>query len=203
MGNEPFMDKKESVKRQIGKAAKECFLKYGLEKTTLDDIAKSMGLNKSSLFYYYKNKEALFLEVAITEGEEYLKSLQEKTLRKKSVEAMVLFYIEERFNYYKAVLNLNRITPETLHKMVPGFLELYESVMQKEIEFLASLLKKGIKDKEIFKTDHTKLATSLIIMSDSIKHYMEQRAVLEKANQVDYAKGLDEIKFLLKLIFRP
>src|SRR6478736_2686217 len=203
MGNEPFMDKKESVKRQIGKAAKECFLKYGLEKTTLDDIAKSMGLNKSSLFYYYKNKEALFLEVAITEGEEYLKSLQEKTLKKKSVEAKVLFYIEERFNYYKAVLNLNRITPETLHKMVPGFLELYEKVMQKEIEFLAALLKDGIKEKEIFKTDPTKLATSLIIMSDSIKHYMEQRAVLEKANQVDYAKGLDEIKFLLKLIFRP
>jgi len=197
------MDKKETVKRQIGKAAKECFLKYGLEKTTLDDIAKSMGLNKSSLFYYYKNKEALFLEVAITEGEEYLKSLQEKTLKKKSVEAMVLFYIEERFNYYKAVLNLNRITPETLHKMVPGFLELYESVMQKEIEFLASLLKEGIKEKEIFKTDPTKLATSLIIMSDSIKHYTEQRAVLEKANQIDYAKGLDEIKFLLKLIFRP
>ena len=197
------MDKKESVKRQIGRAAKECFLKYGLEKTTLDDIAKAMGLNKSSLFYYYKNKEAIFLEVAITEGEEYLKSLQEKTLKKKSVEAMVLFYIEERFNYYKAVLNLNRITPETLQKLVPGFLELYETVMQKEIEFLASLLKDGIRKKEILKTDPTKLATSLIVMSDSIKHYTELRAVLEKAEQIDYAKGLDEIKFLLKLIFRP
>ena len=197
------MDKKESVKRQIGRAAKECFLKYGLEKTTLDDIAKAMGLNKSSLFYYYKNKEAIFLEVAITEGEEYLKSLQEKTLKKKSVEAMVLFYIEERFNYYKAVLNLNRITPETLQKLVPGFLELYKTVMQKEIEFLASLLKDGIRKKEILKTDPTKLATSLIVMSDSIKHYTELRAVLEKAEQIDYAKGLDEIKFLLKLIFRP
>ena len=197
------MDKKESVKRQIGRAAKECFLKYGLEKTTLDDIAKAMGLNKSSLFYYYKNKEAIFLEVAITEGEEYLKSLQEKTLKKKSVEAMVLFYIEERFNYYKAVLNLNRITPETLQKLVPGFLELYETVMQKEIEFLASLLKDGIRKKEILKTDPTKLATSLIVMSDSIKHYTELRAVLEKAEQIDYAKGLEEIKFLLKLIFRP
>jgi AcrR family transcriptional regulator len=196
------MDKKESVKRQIGKAAKECFLKYGLEKTTLDDIARVMGLNKSSLFYYYKNKEALFLDVAVTEGEEYLKSLQEKTLKKKSTEAMVLFYIGERYNYYNAVLNLNRITPETLHKLVPGFLKLYESVMQKEIEFLASLLKEGIRTKQIFKSDPTKLATSLIIMSDSIKHYTEQRAVLEKANQVDYAKGLDEIKFLLKLIFR-
>ncbi|KIC93703.1 TetR/AcrR family transcriptional regulator [Flavihumibacter solisilvae] len=197
------MDKKESVKKQIGKAAKECFLKYGLEKTTLDDIAKSMGLNKSSLFYYYKNKEALFLEVAVNEGEEYLKSLQEKTLKKKSVEAMVLFYFEERFNYYMAVLNLNKITPETLQKLIPGFLELYESVMQKEIVFLASLLKEGIRKKEIFKADPIRLATSLIIMSDSIKHYTEQRAVLEKAEQIDYSKGLDEIKYLLKLIFRP
>jgi AcrR family transcriptional regulator len=197
------MDKKESVKRQIGKAAKECFLKYGLEKTTLDDIAKSIGLNKSSLFYYYKNKEALFLEVAINEGEEYLKSLQEKTLKKKSVEAMILFYFEERFNYYMAVLNLNKITPETLHKLIPGFLELYESVMQKEIVFLASLLKDGIRKKEIFKADPSRLATSLIIMADSIKHYTEQRAVLEKADQIDYLKGLDEIKYLLKLIFRP
>jgi len=195
-------DKKESVKRQIGQAAKECFLKYGLEKTTLDDIAKSLGLNKSSLFYYFKNKEALFLEVAINEGEEYLKSLQEKTLKKKSAEAMVLFYLEERYNYYKAVLSLNKITPETLHKLVPGFLALYESVMQKEIAFLASLLKEGIRKKEIFKADSVRLATSLIIMSDSIKHYTEQRAVLEKAGEVDYAKGLDEIKFLLKLIFR-
>ena len=190
------MDKKESVKRQIGIAAKKCFLKYGLEKTTLDDIAKSLGLNKSSLFYYYKNKEALFLEVAINEGEEYLKSLQEKTLKKKSVEAMVLFYFEERFNYYMAVLNLNKITPETLHKLIPGFLELYESVMQKEIVFLASILKDGIRKKEIFKADPTRLATSLIIMADSIKHYTEQRAVLEKAEQIDYSKGLDEIKLL-------
>lgn len=196
------MDKKESVKRQIGKVAKECFLKYGLEKTTLDDIAKAMGLNKSSLFYYYKNKEALFLDVAIAEGEEYLKNLQEKTLKKKSTEAMVLFYIEERFNYYKTILNLNRITPETLHKMLPGFLELYEKVMLKEIEFLTSLLKEGVKKKEIYKTDPKKLATSLIIMSDSIKHYTEQRAILKKADQVDYATGLVEIKFLLKQIFR-
>ena len=75
-------------------------------------------------------------------------------------------------------------------------------MMQKEIEFLASLLKEGIRTKQLFKSDATRLATSLIIMSDSTKHYTGQRAVLQKANQVDYAKGLDEIKFLLKLVFR-
>ena len=35
-------------------------------------------MTKSSLFYYYRNKEALFLEVAVKEGEEYLENLQQK-----------------------------------------------------------------------------------------------------------------------------
>ena len=63
------MNKKEQVKERIGKAAMECFVQYGLDKTTLDDIAKKIGLNKASLYYYYKNKEDIFLEIAIKEGE--------------------------------------------------------------------------------------------------------------------------------------
>jgi AcrR family transcriptional regulator len=51
------MNKKDSVKQDIGKAAMACFLKYGLEKTTLEDIAKAVGMNKSALFYYYKTRK--------------------------------------------------------------------------------------------------------------------------------------------------
>ena len=35
------MNKKEQVKERIGKAAMECFVQYGLDKTTLDDIANA------------------------------------------------------------------------------------------------------------------------------------------------------------------
>ena len=196
------MNKKELMKQDIGKAAKGCFLKYGLEKTTLEDIARIMGMNKSSLFYYYKNKEALFLEVAVKEGEEYLASLQEKTLKKKGVEVRVMFYMQERYNYYTTILNLNRISTEMLKRLLPGFLELYEAVMKKEIEFLTGLLKEAIKTQEIVKADAGKLASSFITMSDSIKRYSEQKAILQNQTEVDYATGLNEIKFLLKLIFK-
>ena len=196
------MNKKDAVRLDIGKAAMACFLKYGLEKTTLEDIAKAVGMNKSALFYYYKNKEALFLEVAVKEGEEYLAILQEKTLKKKGVEARVMFYMQERYNYYKTTLNLNRISTEMLKKLLPGFLALYESVMKKEEQFLCTLLKEGVKNEEIAKTDVVKLASALINVSDSIKHYTEQNAILKKANEIDYAKGLSEIKFLLTIIFK-
>jgi len=196
------MNKKELMKQDIGQAAKGCFLKYGLEKTTLEDIARVMGMNKSSLFYYYKNKEALFLEVAVKEGEEYLASLQEKTLKKKGVEVRVMFYMQERYNYYTTILNLNRISTEMLKRLLPGFLELYEAVMKKEIEFLAGLLKEAIKTQEIVKADAGKLASSFITMSDSIKRYSEQKAILRNETEVDYAKGLSETRFLLILIFK-
>jgi len=76
------MNKKEQVKERIGQAAMECFERYGLEKTTLEDIAKTVGLNKTSLYYYYKNKEDIFIEVAIREGQSFIDTLQKKYIEK-------------------------------------------------------------------------------------------------------------------------
>jgi AcrR family transcriptional regulator len=100
------MSKKELVKEKIGRSAMQCFAKFGLDKTTLDDIAQAVGLNKASLYYYYKNKEDIFIEVALKEGEDFINSLQETTLLKEGVENRTAFYLESRFNYYKNVLNM-------------------------------------------------------------------------------------------------
>lgn len=44
-------------------AAKKLFSRYGLEKTTMEDIAKAAGKGKSSLYYYFKSKEEVYAEV--------------------------------------------------------------------------------------------------------------------------------------------
>jgi AcrR family transcriptional regulator len=62
-------------KKEILKAASDCFARYGYEKTTLDDIGKMVGLNKASLYYYYKNKEAIFSEVVFEETEALFQAL--------------------------------------------------------------------------------------------------------------------------------
>ena len=43
--------------------AKKLFDRYGYRKTTLSDLAHELGITKSTLYHYYKNKEDLFREV--------------------------------------------------------------------------------------------------------------------------------------------
>ena len=62
-------ERKQDKKESILKAANICFSKYGYEKTTMDDIGKLAGLNKASLYYYYKNKESIYCEVVFLEAE--------------------------------------------------------------------------------------------------------------------------------------
>ena len=50
-------------KEKIISAATRLFSRFGLEKTTMEDIAKAAKKGKSSLYYYFKSKEEVFAEV--------------------------------------------------------------------------------------------------------------------------------------------
>jgi AcrR family transcriptional regulator len=195
------MNKKELAKDKIGKVAMQCFAKYGLDKTTLDDIAKAVGLNKASLYYYYKNKEDIFLEVAIKEGQDFLNALQMKVMEKKGTSQRIAFYLRGRTNYYKNVLNMNRVSSETLNKMLPKFFELFDEVMKLEMKFLAILIKEGIKSGELVRVNADKLATALIDMNDAFKHHVEHKAILKMQGEIDYTQSMEEMEFLVTLIF--
>jgi len=182
--------------------AMKCFAKYGLDKTTLDDIAKEVWLNKASLYYYYKNKEDIFLEVAITEGKDYLRTLEAHVLEKETTEARIIFYLVERINYYKNVLNMNRVSAETLNRMLPRFFELFDAITKQEVQFLTMIIKEGIKKGELGKTNPGKLASSLINMNDAFKHHAEHKAILKNLDQIDYSQITAEMKLLVSLIFK-
>ncbi|WP_301923325.1 TetR/AcrR family transcriptional regulator [Ferruginibacter sp.] len=196
------MSKKEQVKEKIGRSAMQCFKKFGLDKTTLDDIAKAVGFNKASLYYYYKNKEDIFIEVAIKEGEQYLELLQEKTLLKKGVENKVWFYMQSRFDYYRNVLNMNRVSSDTLNKILPKFFELYDAMMKQEKTFLSQVIKRAVENGELIKNNKDKIADVLINISDALKHSEEQKAILKNEDSVDYTQGISDMKFLVSLIFK-
>lgn len=50
-------------KEKIISAATSLFSRLGLEKTTMEDIAKAARKGKSTLYYYFKSKEDVFAEV--------------------------------------------------------------------------------------------------------------------------------------------
>ena len=51
---------KTEVKERIIQSAIECFSKYGLDRTRMDDVAQKADLSKGTLYLYFKSKEDLF-----------------------------------------------------------------------------------------------------------------------------------------------
>ncbi|OQP40735.1 TetR family transcriptional regulator [Niastella yeongjuensis] len=54
------VQKEDIIQQQILQAAQQLFQKHGYQKVTMDDVAKAVGKGRSSLYYYYKNKDEVF-----------------------------------------------------------------------------------------------------------------------------------------------
>jgi len=57
------MPNDQEQKARIVSAATNLFARFGLEKTTMEDIASAAKKGKSSLYYYFESKEQVFAEV--------------------------------------------------------------------------------------------------------------------------------------------
>jgi len=57
---------KEAAKERIIKAAFKIFTKKGYHESTMDDIAKEIGVSKGALYQYFKNKRELLNEIVLS-----------------------------------------------------------------------------------------------------------------------------------------
>lgn len=62
-------------KTKILSKSRELFEQYGYQKTTLTDIAKSVGKVKTAIYYYFSGKDEIFAQLVQTEAEAFNKKL--------------------------------------------------------------------------------------------------------------------------------
>ena len=72
------MEQKKSTQKrhQLLNAALDVFSLYGFSGASLDEIAQIAEMHKSNIFYYYENKEALYVEVLTTVLQKWLAPLE-------------------------------------------------------------------------------------------------------------------------------
>lgn len=58
----------DNRKAQVLDAARERFLRFGVKKTTMDEICGDAGISKKTLYEFFRSKEDLFLAVFIREA---------------------------------------------------------------------------------------------------------------------------------------
>ncbi len=59
----PPLSKSERRRQEILQRATECFDRKGYANATLDDIARAVGIKREGIYYYFKNRAQILLEI--------------------------------------------------------------------------------------------------------------------------------------------
>lgn len=63
-----FTDReRERIHDKLLDAGRSCFTRYGLKKTTIEDLVKLAGIAKSSFYLFFESKEVLYMEILLAE----------------------------------------------------------------------------------------------------------------------------------------
>ena len=187
----------------IRKAASHCFAHYGFAKTTMDDIGKMVGLNKASLYYYYKNKEAIFCEIIRQESEFFLASLKGKVAEIILWHEKIQTYILERQRHFQKMVNLHKLSIKTSKQLQfqPLFLDLLKQFNIQETQIICDILDQAMENEQIQKIDTLKTARIILSVIYGIK---QQQMLLENDNltlaQFDFERVEEQTRFAVSLI---
>lgn len=175
--------KNETKRSELLAKAKECFLKFGYEKTSLDDIASSMKMNKSSLYYYINNKEDLFTEILVNEAVDLMSNLFQRL--ETVVDPIEKFhaFFEGRTDVYISIIKLNGMDKETILDIEKQIIEIYNANTRRDYVFLENLLVSNNLTK--FKGESLKTYINLLFRT---VHSLKLEAVL----MTDILDGNDE-----------
>ena len=78
-------EEKEVIRKKLHKVAKECLQRYGVKKTTVDQMAAMADISKGSFYNFYSSKEMLFFAVL----EEYQIDVMDRLTEQLGMEAKI------------------------------------------------------------------------------------------------------------------
>lgn len=184
----------EEIKAEIIEASRHLFMKYGFIKTTMEDIAKAVKKGKSTLYYYYKSKDEVFLDVINQIAKSLLFNIREKVNQISSASEKLLGYFEILIEEVKAVLDLYRLILEEFKDNDYLTKNIDHLFYEKDIEFLESIIVFGINRKEFLSLDlsNTRNLAELLttINRDLASNYLLRDKQIEWEHSVRFLSNI-------------
>ncbi len=152
-------------KDHILSIAQKIISKFGIQKTTMDDIAKKARIGKATLYYYFKNKEDIFREVIQKESKILKEKIEEELRKVNTPQEKIGAYILTRM---KTIKNLSNYY-ETL--ITNDYFEHYKFIEEErkdftnyEIDLFENILIDGISTND-FEVENIKDTARMMIIA--------------------------------------
>jgi AcrR family transcriptional regulator len=182
------MNKDDVVRAEILKAAMHVFQKWGLNKTTMEDIAREAGKGKSTLYYYYPSKEEIFDAVVVNEFEAILNKAKELAEETKTAKERLIKYIVESIKEMKNRVSTYTIVHEEIRRNQNFIKKLRDKFQTREEKYIEEVLRSGLKNKEFTFIDKSEVKTAAKTIT-GMMHALELYLLLENDDtaQIDIA----------------
>ncbi len=103
---------------QIIKAADKRFAKHGLNKTTLDEIARDLRIGKATIYHYFKSKDDLFFQTIVWEVQQYITNITSTLMNNdQPLNLRLLEYI----SYKESINQHSKLLYDMLIKVIEGY----------------------------------------------------------------------------------
>jgi AcrR family transcriptional regulator len=191
--------KDDIMQQQILQAAQQLFQKHGYQKVSMDDVAKAIGKGRSSLYYYYKNKDEVFDAVITAEINEIFTEINRMVGQATTVEQQLRAFgitktkiSRKRKAFFDALetgMNADEISQYVEKKQV-----IQKKIRKEEAILLHHILNQGIQNGEIAKLDPKTQETIIYVFMSSLRG-LKREMYLENS----YARMEPAIDMLVRM----
>ncbi|NOZ04274.1 MAG: TetR/AcrR family transcriptional regulator [FCB group bacterium] len=187
-------DKKDIKKETILTVAEKFFARFGLRKTTMDEIAKTARIGKSTLYYYFKSKEDIFAAVIRKESRILKSKLEENIARAANPREKLSAYVLTRMKHLKELSNYYSSLTDEYPEHYSFVERTREDFTKYEIDTLKTILAEGI-EKGVFQIADVDTAAQAIVIT--MKGLEYPLLLQEDAGNME-----DTIHNLLNILFK-
>ena len=142
----------------ILKAAQKRFGLFGLEKTTMNEIAADLNMSKGAIYYYFPDKEQLYKAVVNKEHNEFLQKVKERMSEMTDPAEMLKEYVQINLEFFRTLLNLSRTRLNEMTGLNPFMKEIVTEHRLKEQQLLIDIFTDGTRRGKFTFHNHEEVA---------------------------------------------
>lgn len=163
------LQRDEIIVREIVDTARVLFKRSGFKKTTMGDIARSLGKAKSSLYYYYPSKEDIFEAVIYAEMNELLDEIHQSIREATSSKEKLTIYCRCRLEKLSQLCNLSDALKTEIAELHCVMAELKSTFDTTHLELVKGILREGVGNGEFKKINEDNIELIAYLMVSSFR----------------------------------
>ncbi|MBW1816992.1 MAG: TetR/AcrR family transcriptional regulator [Deltaproteobacteria bacterium] len=130
-------------------SAKKMFARYGLQKTTLDEVARMARVAKATIYNYFGSKDQVYLEVLRREMDEIVEKISSSVAQKALPGDKLTTFVKAKFRYMRKAINILNLDREGIEKLLPNAESIRNELFEGEVDIIHSILRDGV-EKGVF-----------------------------------------------------